>query len=113
MTDLNTAIAKYKHIYKNNYKGYDFPVFVFNDAIWKIPPDYEHDARLYMALAVEMMEKYEIRLGADGNEQKYCELYEYDLEYDLPVFISSDQADDLGTAICMAYCKLKGIEVVG
>jgi hypothetical protein len=118
MTDLNTAIAL--------SKGYKFgqPVSGMNRDIWyeTFPdsgwfetkcPDHEHDARLYMALAVEMMEKYEIRLGADGNEQKYCELYEYDLEYDLPVFISSDQADDLGTAICMAYCKLKGIEVVG
>lgn len=109
MTYLNTAIAKYKHIYKNNYKGYDFPVFVFNDAIWKIPPDYEHDARLYMALFEEMGKNNNYflmlaRSDVPGSTWECCYGGNFeDVSY----------SDTIGTAICLAYCKLKGIEVVG
>jgi hypothetical protein len=143
MTDLNTAIAKYlgwkcyemprssyrlqyvyapgKFPWDNHYEKERVKAACIEIDLTQIDPgkfdgqklpDYEHDARLYMALAVEMMEKYEVRLGVDENKQKYCELYDYEM-VDEPVFILAEQADTIGTAICQAYVKLKGIEVVG
>ena len=114
MTDLNTAIAKYKHICKNHYKGYDFPVFVFNDAIWKIPPDYEHDANLYMALFEEMSsEFFLLSLMQHDYDNKTIITGDYRQGHNenIPQFVVESQP--IGTAICLAYCKLNGLECEG
>ncbi len=110
MTDLNTAIAL--------SKGYKFgqPVSGMNRDIWyeTFPdsgwfetkcPDYEHDARLYMALFEEMpdecfIQKINNRLYGVGKIEGIG----------VKTF---SRNSNLGTAICQAYVKLKGIEVVG
>jgi hypothetical protein len=123
MTDLNTAIAL--------SKGYKFgqPVSGMNRDIWyeTFPdsgwfetkcPDYEHDARLYMALAVESgfsiiyhpyKKKY---LAVKLVNELYVDEFCIDCDFENHVDDSLWQ-DDPGTAVCQAFCKLKGIEVVG
>jgi len=111
MTDLNTAIAL--------SKGYKFgqPVSGMNRDIWyeTFPdsgwfetkcPDYEHDARLYMALFEEMPRP---ALRKWGNRW-YCMP---DMDRSSKVQWVEYDADTIGTAICIAYAKWKGIEVVG
>jgi hypothetical protein len=110
MTDLNTAIAfqqgwilrpyeKLGSMYEPSVKWYNPKT---NQSLYTHDPDYEQDARLYMALfeefpvgtsLVKMLDGYMVRnFGAD---------------------IDAQLADEKGTAICFAYCRLKGIEVVG
>jgi len=112
MTDINTAIAL--------SKGYQFanPVedihpdgrkiwFVVESGFWReiICPNYEHDANLYMGLFIEFpvgttltktLDGYLVRNPGSESVDPFAQL-----------------ADAIGTAICLAYCKLKGIEVVG
>jgi hypothetical protein len=95
MTDLNTAIAL--------SKGYQFgnPVqdmnlnarkiwFIVEEGFWRevICPDFEHDARLYMALYFE-------------------------LHVDVRMRLAISKPETFGHDVCVEYCKLKGIEVVG
>jgi len=89
MTDLNTAICKARgwtniSVLKNGETCATSP-----DGCFYCPaPDFEHDANLYMTLYFELHKDERMRLATvDKN--------------------------NLGTAICQAYCKLKGIEVVG
>ena len=89
MTDLNTAIAAFKGYYTA-------PIYV-GDIAWfspegqllnPTPPDFEHDANLYMALYFELPITERINLGFRNK-------------------------DDFGHEVCLSFCKLKGIEVVG
>ena len=68
-------------------------------------PDYEHDANLYMAL-FEGMPDPEIHKN-DADWIVIADLQRRPGNYILC------KSDTIGTAICLAYCKLKGIEVVG
>ena len=96
MTDLNTAIAAFKgwkQIDTKDEDGTKGKLWVNDskDIPWwehgKLP-DFEHDARLYMALYFE-----------------------------LPIHIKQSlvwiSKEDFGKCVCLAFCKLKGIEVVG
>jgi hypothetical protein len=89
-------------------------------------PDYEHDARLYMALAVEsefsiLYDRYHKKyLAVKLEDEPYIDEHCIDCSFDNCSFGKAGGAvdkslwqDDLGIAICQAYCKLKGIEVVG
>ena len=122
MTDLNTVISPV-NIAIGIHKGWHHPkqednqdlteeqlerVWCTPDGEWcwnpHIEMDFEHDARLYMALFEEMCNENDLRLGYQrGNFRWFVK----DLRDDY-VF-----SDDLGNAICQAYVKLKGIEVVG
>jgi hypothetical protein len=104
MTDLNTAIAKYKGWTRFNPST----EFCMEYAL----PDYEHYARLYMALAKEMMRDYVLYLIEDDDFLNHCELWDYPMDGE-PYQAYQSTGDEIGTAICLAYCKLKGIEVVG
>lgn len=77
--------------------------------------DYEHDARMYMALFEEMVNENKdchVQLFWNpGRKNFVCRIIE-DLEEDGPRDFDAE-SNDKGTAICLCYCKLKGIEVVG
>ena len=110
MTDLNTAIVDFKG-WKSfgNYcvapwVQYDSDENIINHSVDK--PDYEHDANLYMAL-FEVMPRPALRKW--GNRW-YCMP---DMDRSSKVQWVEYDADTIGTAICLAYCKLKGIKVVG
>jgi len=111
MTDINTAIAEFKGWKWREHKiaewdgSHAFGWFESDDDL--LPgtvPDFEHDARLYMALFEEMDFP---DLYKNWNDKRIC---------DANCMISKDtfiEADTIGTAICLAYAKWKGIEVVG
>ena len=106
MTDLNTAICKARgwtniSVLKNGETCATSP-----DGCFYCPaPDYEHDARLYMALFEEMPDECFI-------QKINNRLYSVGKIEGMGVKTFSRNSD-LGTAICQAYVKLKGIEVVG
>ena len=108
MTDLNTAIAVskgWKCHTTNDEFGINETWFTPRNtpSIYNRIPDYEHDANLYMALFEEMPNAS----LKHHNDLYYCRVY---VDGNLECWSS---ADTIGTAICLAYCKLKGIEVVG
>lgn len=107
MTDLNTAIAKYKGWHCKNIGTFDNPrnVWYLGNIASGIDelPDYEHDARLYMALFEEMPNGTIIQKLENGYSVVYLPV-----DRDLKA-----ESDTIGSTICLAYCKLKGIEVVG
>jgi hypothetical protein len=114
MTDLNTAIAKYKGFYQIDTKDEDGTkgklwVNDNKDIPWwehgKLP-NFKGDANLYMALFEEMPRP---ALRKWGNRW-YCMP---DMDRSSKVQWVEYDADTIGTAICLAFCKLKGIEVVG
>ena len=115
MTNLNTAIAIQRgwilnpSLISSEYspaaKWYNPKT---NETLWTHDPDFEHDARLYMVLFEEMAEenstygnKFYVRKTKIGYEAGKT-IGGFDSDY------SMDSV--LGTAICQAYCKLKGIE---
>jgi hypothetical protein len=99
MTDLNTAIAVSKGWTRDGQNGWVlFKCVGIIDAKFN-PPDYEHDANLYMALFEEMPNAS----LKHHNDLYYCGVY---VDGNLECWSS---ADTIGTAICQAYCKLKGI----
>ena len=127
MTDLNTAIAVSKG-WKCHTTNDEFGI----NETWFTPrntpsihnhiPDYEHDANLYMALFEEMGQETDTHepydLHIDFIDRSYqCSVVEHGYDYAkdrdnyCPIVVRI--ADTIGTAICLAYCKLKGIEVVG
>ena len=120
MTDINTAIAKYKG-YKIIPIGFmesenisrelnEGPDGHYSSKL----PDYEHDARLYMALFEEMSsEFFSLTLMQHDYNNKTAIIGDYRQGHDenIPQFVVESQP--IGAAICLAYCKLKGIEVVG
>jgi len=78
-------------------------------------PDYLNDARLYMALAVESR----FSIIYDPDKKKYLAVKLRDFQYIDTVSIESEFSSevddylwhsDIGTAICMAYKKLHGLE---
>lgn len=117
MTDLNTAIA---HI-----KGYCEKFGLMDKAslrphkYWVCPdgqlttvlPDYEHDANLYMALFEEICNAPSVDSvlfipdGKGGGNLSFQDCNEMDI-------INAD-GNSFGEAVCLNFCKLKGIEVVG
>ena len=111
MTDLNTAIVDFKG-WKSfgNYcvapwVQYDSDENIINHSVDK--PDYEHDANLYMALFEEMAKDGDVDLDFTN----------FLNEYKVHFFTNSGNrggaiGKSIGTAICLAYCKLKGIKVV-
>ena len=116
MTDLNTAIALHKlnlRVYEDIYVNYRNETIIkkrylftneFNSGTEITLPDYEHDANLYMALFEEMKSHCKrVDLGWKVDHY-FCIAYDY---------AAVAHADTIGTAICLAFCKLKGIEVVG
>jgi hypothetical protein len=105
MTDLNAAIAKYKGWeYFQNINLWELVVDGYTRLQSDNPPDYEHDANLYMALFEEMKSHCKrVDLGWKVDHY-FCIAYDY---------AAVAHADTIGTAICLAFCKLKGIEVVG
>ena len=131
MTDLNTAIAVFKGklpfpkdrcpVCGWKYADDDYGCKPDNCSMRPQPspradqiciPDYEHDARLYMALAKEMMRDYVLYLIEDDDFLNHCELWDYPMDGE-PYQAYQATGDEIGTAICLAYCRLKGIEVVG
>lgn len=125
MTDINTVIAAFKgwkQIDTKDEDGTKGKLWVNDskDIPWwehgKLP-DFEHDARLYMALFEEMAKTksdihedrliYVDLLGIKGN------LFHCYLSHGCMCHESVFESDTIGTAICLAFCKLKGIEVVG
>jgi len=118
--DINTAIAI--------SKGWVFyPDEIKQDEFWRNPktgesvphkcflPDYEHDANLYMALFEEMVNEnkdchVEI-FWNPGRNNFVCWIIE-DLEEGGPRDFDAESTDK-GTAVCLCFCKWKGIEVVG
>jgi hypothetical protein len=130
MTDLNTAIAAFKG-WEYSARGFDlgagsdmnFPYR--NKLTGKFSagcPDFQRDANLYMELFEEMgqetdeHEPYDVHLTfMDGSFTVAIVARGYDYEADDYTYnsIASVDGDTIGTAICLAYCRLKGIEVVG
>lgn len=104
MNDINTAIAKYKGWTPEN--GLKLPVqhtITIENGLC-LPPDFEHDARLYMALFEEMKSHCKrVDLGWKVDHY-FCIAYDY---------AAVAHADTIGTAICLAYCKLNGLECEG
>lgn len=76
-------------------------------------PDWEHDPRLYMALFEEMAKSK----STIHDNSLYVDLYARD-ENVFQVYVSHGcmcheevtESDTIGTAICLAYCKLYGLE---
>jgi hypothetical protein len=106
MTDLNTAIAKYKGWTPENGLKLSVEHIIRVENGLFLPPDFERDARLYMALFEEMPRP---ALRKWGNRW-YCMP---DMDRSSKVQWVEYDADTIGTAICIAYAKWKGIEVVG
>jgi len=86
----------------------------------------EENKRYKLALAVEsefsiLYDRYHKKyLAVKLEDEPYIDEHCIDCSFDNCSFGKAGGAvdkslwqDDLGTAICMAYCKLKGIEVVG
>jgi hypothetical protein len=105
MTDLNTAIANFK-----GKDGYDKHFSRYKELGWmkgaetiyeNRPKDFEHDARLYMALFEEMESP---TLYKSWNKKWVCVVNVLGVD-GKPV-----QCESIGTAICLAYCKLNGLE---
>ncbi|MFA5166881.1 MAG: hypothetical protein WC449_06350 [Candidatus Paceibacterota bacterium] len=121
MTDLNTAIAFQRGWQIINHHGKKWNL-IGTQTIQENAPDFEHDARLYMALFEEMgketdeHEPYDVHLTfMDGSFTVAVVDRGYNYEDDDYTYnsVASADGDTIGTAICLAYCKLKGIEVVG
>jgi len=138
MTDLNTAIAKYLgwKCYEQPRSGYrlqyvyapgKFPWDTTRDKeelkarcteidLTQIDPgkfdgqkmpDYLNDARLYMALADEMKTIGMFVLQYIVTEKVWlCTVRSFTNDIDI-----EEESDTVGTAICQAYCKLKGIKL--
>ena len=95
MTDLNTAIVDFLgwKSQPDEFGGghswfqYDKSGKLLDIQEWR--PDYEHDARLYMALY------FELPVGDRVHLAESCTL------------------ESFGHYVCLCFCKLKGIEVVG
>lgn len=104
MTDLNTVIAQFKgsegyEIGFSQCKHPDLPMYV------KRQIDFEHDARLHMALFEEM---------SNPRLYKYNDMWCCNPDKDARAkdYIVEESAE-IGIAISFAFCRLKGIEVVG
>jgi len=112
VTDLNTAISVSKGwTYTKKCEFYSW--VLYNEKNVRIDsgndkPDYEHDANLYMALFEEMCKEGYANLDFNNNLNEY-KVHFYTISEKRGGAISRT----IGTAICLAYCKLKGIEVVG
>ena len=110
MTDLNTGIAVSKG-WMFHHKDDCLPPVYFreigNNGKIEIQtlPDYEHDVTLYMALFEEMPDPEIHKNDADW-------IVIADLQRRPGNYILC-KSDTIGTAICLAFCKWKGIEVVG
>ena len=134
MTDINTAIAKFKGFrvktdkrgngvtseiyFEDSFCGYVWGVKTIDEIIKENPeivPDFDHDAQLYMALFGEMVSE---------NKDCHCEIFWNPGRNNFVCWIIEDleeggprdfdaESTDKGTAVCLCFCKLKGIEVVG
>ena len=117
MSDLNTAIALRQGWIKNPTKeqfcvpdGYPLSSLpkwyhpVTREILNSHDPDFEHDASLYMELFEEMpnpcIRKY--------NDEWLCIP---EMRHSLVIKSIEEFSKDIGTAICQAYCKLKGIKL--
>jgi hypothetical protein len=117
MTDLNTAIALqrgWKQIFfdAKNVSGLSRWINEFGQIYSE--PDFEHVAHLYMALFEEMSsEFFLLTLMQHDYDNKTIITGDYRQGHNenIPQFVVESQP--IGTAICLAYVKLKGIEVVG
>ena len=109
MDDINAIIAK--------HKGWNTKQILqglsVEQTIWISPhgmhclaeelPDFEHDPRLYMALFEEM--------PANTKLVKYEEYCSANLMYKCEIpNIETDVEFSIGTAICLAYMRLHGLE---
>ena len=104
--NINEVIAKHKGL-EYSARGFDVPGsggFMVNwrnkntGKLYAGCPDYEHDARLYMALFEEMPKP-----DLFGNSEIwYCCA-------DLGTGINA-KSDTIGGAICAAWCAWKGVE---
>jgi len=119
MTNLNTAIAVskgWKCHTTNDEFGINETWFTPRNtpSIYNRIPDYEHDANLYMSLFEEMSsEFFLLTLMQHDYDNKTIITGDYRQGHNenIPQFIVESQP--IGTAICLAYAKWKGIEVVG
>lgn len=112
MTDLNTAIAKYKGWeYFQNINLWELVVDGYTRLQSDNPPDFENDARLYMALFEEMSSGFfllSLMQHDYDNKTIITGDYRQGHNENIPQFVVESQP--IGTAICLAYCKLKGLK---
>ena len=118
MTDINAVIARfhdgiynrpeispdsfYKEAKKDNeIVGYSFYGFSC--------PDYSHDPRLYMALFEEM----ECAAILKNIDKYSVTVYDPKTITVNILFRSPVESDAIGTAICLAYMQLNGLECEG
>jgi len=120
MTDINVVIAKHKGWIPKPVGKSAFQWFQYDNNGQVVdskitPPDYLNYARLYMALAVESR----FSIIYDPDKKKYLAVKLRDFPYIDTVSIESEFSSevddylwhsDIGTAICLAYCKLHGLE---
>ena len=131
MTDINTAIAKFKGFrvktdkrgngvtseiyFEDSFCGYVWGVKTIDEIIKENPeivPDFEHDARLYMALADDMpVEMSLVNFEDETTGQKFWQCSVVDLVHQSVTIC--EKSDTIGSAICQAWCAWKGIEVEG
>jgi hypothetical protein len=78
------------------------------------PPDFQGDARLYMALFEEMSsEFFSLNLMQHDYNNKTTIIGDYRQGHNenIPKFVA--ESEPIGTAICLAYMKLHGLECEG
>lgn len=110
--NINETIAKHKGIKARTICLTSYPPKYINDE-----PDYEHDPRLYMALLDEIKKTgFEFRLESDttGSGEGIYTAVILEQRNDTNgtgwgLRVISTQSS-IGTAICMAYIKMKGLE---
>jgi hypothetical protein len=101
MTDINSAIALQRGWQIINHHGKKWNL-IGTQTIQENAPDFEHDARLYMALFEEMPNP---NLYRNSDNLWVC-------VPDCPIQNEMvSKSDTIGTAICLAYAKWKGIEL--
>lgn len=114
MTDLNAVIAKARGWILNPYEKlgsmYEPSVKWYNpktgEKLYTHDPDFQGDARLYMALADEM----KCTMCYNRTMKKWL-IYREGADIDCDSSIGD--ASDIGPAICQAYIKLNGLECEG
>lgn len=118
--NLNEAIAKSNGWIKHQVEGI-CDDWLDPDNNWQVDvPDYLNDARLYMGLFEEMRNSgFEFRLESDttGSGEAIYTVVILEQRNDTNgtgwgLRVISTQYS-IGTAICLAYCKLNGLECEG
>jgi len=110
MTDINTTIAVHcgwilnpssiSSEYEPSVKWYNPKT---GEKLYTHEPDYLNDARLYMALFEEM---WNPGLRKHGLQWYCCP----NMNASSALNHIAVYSDTIGTAICLAYCKLHGLE---